>query len=233
MAHLIDILESFNRKERYFLLVQALGLQTEEGGAGFKLEASFRKLLKERLSCGKTRIDIPSNAYVAMDYHLNWIAAALALARGEENVRNELFEQSQEDIDFLIAFQESDGPYHLVFLEAKGFSSNPSELSTKAQLFSHFTKGQLESKVNRLNNILKAHADKRPRVIPHFCLMSGYKQRNFESLPSLVGTNEEQIRAALLKLEAPKTRRVVRFPEGGVRIDEVKLKAVNKEPSFD
>ena len=66
MPDLIEVLEQFNRKERFFLIGQALGNED------FPLSKSFRKALGEEIG-----IDIPRGAFAAMDYHLDWIAASL------------------------------------------------------------------------------------------------------------------------------------------------------------
>ncbi|MDE2668487.1 MAG: hypothetical protein OXI51_02405 [Chloroflexota bacterium] len=68
MATLIEHLESFNRKERFILLKEALGEGT------FRLDAGFRDTLGAAVD-----VTIPPNAFVAMDYHLDWIQMALHL----------------------------------------------------------------------------------------------------------------------------------------------------------
>ena len=74
MIHLIELLESFNRKERYFLIRQAVG--------GFKLSDEFRRELGNA-----TGLAIPQDAFAAMDYHLDWLTAALhAYERGNDDL---------------------------------------------------------------------------------------------------------------------------------------------------
>ena len=67
-TELIRNLRSFNRKERFYLIAAAT-----EGG--FKLSEEFRYKLNDAVEeiCIKDR----SNAYVAMDYRLDWIYASL------------------------------------------------------------------------------------------------------------------------------------------------------------
>ena len=67
MSNLIELLERFNRKERYFLIGQALG------NAGFCLSEEFRCRIGGRIG-----VSVPPNAFTAMDYHLDWIAASLS-----------------------------------------------------------------------------------------------------------------------------------------------------------
>ena len=60
MMTLIERLESFNRKERFFLIGDALGNQS------FQLSDDFRTRLGTAFG-----IQPPSNTFVAMDYHLD------------------------------------------------------------------------------------------------------------------------------------------------------------------
>ena len=99
MSDLIDHLRSFNRKERFILLREALGEDT------FCLDVGFRTRLGETI--GEA---IPADAFVAMDYHLDWLQMALYLAATpapEWPVLNDgLVEANQQDIDLLVAFDE-------------------------------------------------------------------------------------------------------------------------------
>ena len=111
MPDLIEILEQFNRKERFFLIGQALGNED------FPLSKSFREDLGDAIG-----IDIPRGAFAAMDYHLDWIAASLrayqACREGEPmkvSLLGKTFPNSgsdpvvtgtQQDTDLLIAFKE-------------------------------------------------------------------------------------------------------------------------------
>ena len=64
IAGLIELLESFNRKERFFLISQAVG--------EFQLNDDFRRELGKAIN-----VDVPHDAFTAMDYHLEWLTAAL------------------------------------------------------------------------------------------------------------------------------------------------------------
>ena len=68
MTSLMELLESFNRKERFFLIGDALG------NRAFQLSNDFRARISEAFG-----IEPPSSAFVAMDYHLDWIHASLFL----------------------------------------------------------------------------------------------------------------------------------------------------------
>lgn len=171
MDDLIDILESFNRKERFFLVAQALGQERGDKPA-FTLSENFRWELEQELGFD---FDIPADAFVAMDYHLNWVHASLVLARhpsGEK--RNELLhngaiKSSQQDVDLLVAFRAGEH-HHLIFVEAKGYDTNG---------LADFDSGnQLESKAERLDAILNPNNTPYPDVTAYFCLMSGEKPTN-------------------------------------------------------
>ena len=157
--NLIDYLRDFNRKERFILLDHVLGQQP---GDVFRLNSCFRGKLANKLG-----LEIREDAFVAMDYHLDWIQMAVHLAIGGlpearvidnpeiEGVRK-LFQANQEDVDLLIAFEEDVQKTHLVMIEAKADTG--------------WTNKQLGSKAGRLGQIF----DKRVLeiVMPHFVLMS-------------------------------------------------------------
>lgn len=152
MSKLIEHLESFNRKERFLLLREALGK------AAFQLSSEFRQVLRERLD-----LEIPACAYVAMDYHLDWIQVAMCHREGELPIdkevpmcRNEpLIEGTQEDVDLLVAFDGSKGT-HVVLIEAK--ADTP------------WKEDQLCSKVLRLERIFDPQQGH--DVTPCFVMMS-------------------------------------------------------------
>ena len=223
MADLIKILKSFNRKERPFLLSRVTGQRSDDGEPKFELCEEFRKELIDKLDL-KVRLEDMEDAFVAMDYHLNWIHASLALARGVQNVTRDLVEQSPEDIDLLVAFQDADYKYHLIFLDAKGYSRNPSKCSTKSQMFEHFKLGETGGKIDRLKQILNDQKGNDIRVIPYFVLVSGYKQKNLDSFPSLASKIGQKKCVKWLDLNLPTKRRLVKFPKDGPRIDHVKLR---------
>lgn len=112
MSELVDMLRKFNRKERYWLLRNALGSKSEV------LDEDFRSRLAKSVD-----FEIPKSAWWAMDYHFDWMVGALhMLSNGNLNEpeakENELVTGSQEDIDLLIAFDKT-----LLFVEAKADTS--------------------------------------------------------------------------------------------------------------
>lgn len=154
MSNLIELLERFNRKERYFLIGQALG------SAGLCLSEDFRCRIG-----GKIGVSVPPNAFTAMDYHLDWIASSLSChMKGDDPDGYPIFPNkdrrvvgNQQDTDLLIAFEEGE-KYHLVFLEAKGYET--------------WSDVQLLKKASRLEGIFGDDGKKYPEVTPHFCMMS-------------------------------------------------------------
>ena len=176
MPNLIAILESFNRKERFFLIAQALN--GRQNKPAFTLSENFRQELGKAVGLDRQGIAIPVDAFAAMDYHLNWVHASLVLACADEAERHSLLnlegttDDNQEDVDLLVAFKNTDERYHLIFIEAKAYD---------AKGFSAFEKSQLVSKVSRLEKIIRAgEKDRSCEVETHFCLVSGYKPQNLE-----------------------------------------------------
>lgn len=152
MSDLITHLRSFNRKERFILLQEALGADT------FCLDGSFRKRLGEVVG-----VPIPANAFVAMDYHLDWIQMALYLAATPSppslipNDDANLFKANQEDVDLLVAFDDA-VKTHLVLVEAK--------------METGWTNRQLCSKAERLRRIFGTGRPGTGLAKGHFVLAS-------------------------------------------------------------
>lgn len=161
MPDLIDILESFNRKERFFLVGEALG------NPDFVLSSGFREKLAKAICLD----EVPAGAFAWMDYHLDWLHASLVLSR---NIQEEVFDfpntgdaikGTQEDIDLLVAFRQGD-QYHLILVEAKAYTG--------------WSNDQLKSKANRLREIFGDNGEDYGGVKPHFCLM-GPKSTNIKT----------------------------------------------------
>lgn len=178
MADLLTTLESFNRKERFFLVSQALG------NPKFELSTGFREKLGEKVGLTAQGIEIPSNAFAAMDYHLNWVHAALVLSHhtDESERRSRLdiegaTESNQRDIDLLVAFKDNAGIYHLIFVEAKGYNTDG-----MSDGLSGFDGGeereQLVTKADRLKVILEPNGIPYTDIKPYFCLMTGKQPNN-------------------------------------------------------
>ncbi len=167
---LIELLNLFNRKERFFLVGQALG------NKDFCMSKDFRERLRNAVGL---REEIPSDAFAAMDYHLDWVAAALARHAKEGNDcifentecgRKKLVMGNQEDVDLLVAFRAKDETHRLIFVEAKGYTS--------------WNSNQLKSKDKRLTLLFGCDGNRIKGVEPYFCLMSPDEPDNGE-LPKL------------------------------------------------
>ena len=120
-------LAHFNRKERFLLVGQALGNPT------FSLGSPFRRTLAELLER-----PVPPDAYCAMDYHLDWLFAAVMWAEGKVHPGNLMPREflpsasgeatdltvtgNQSDVDLLIAWTDTRHRGQIALLEAKGFS---------------------------------------------------------------------------------------------------------------
>ena len=150
-SRLLLHLEEFNRKERFFLVGMALG------NPEFRLGEEFRERLAQKLS-----LQVPRDAFVAMDYHLDWLAASLFLAANEGNPGpykrdKNIISATQEDIDLLVAYESEEG-CHIVLLEAKGVTA--------------FSNAQFRHKMERLNAIFGSRDVEGADALPHFVLVS-------------------------------------------------------------
>ncbi|ADP69357.1 hypothetical protein Rvan_0067 [Rhodomicrobium vannielii ATCC 17100] len=121
----LDILKHFNRKERYWVLNELLDFQSTH------ISENFRSRLRTELG-----IEVPANAWWAMDYHFDWLHAALACAENKCAVEDlsfqlndpQVIKGNQEDIDLIIAFDET-----VLLIEAKGASGwNPAQMLSKS-----------------------------------------------------------------------------------------------------
>ncbi len=161
MPDLMKLLSRFNRKERFFLVGQALGNKE------FSLAASFREELSKVIG-----IKVPSGTFAAMDYHLDWIAASLWAYQHPEFIDKPNLNSTpvatgtQQDIDLLIAFKRGD-QYSLVLLEAKAYGS--------------WDNKQMHKKSQRLKEIWGCTGDKYLNVKPFFCLVSPRKPSRLET----------------------------------------------------
>ncbi len=201
MADLIAILESFNRKERFFLIAHALGLHSKAREPAFSLSDCFREQLNEKIDV--TIPTDPEKVFVAMDYHLDWLQAALIFAHAKqdgnspfpnEGKEGRVIEGTQEDIDLLVAFKAGD-QFHLILVEAKAYSG--------------WTNKQLSSKATRLRRIFGEYGREWRDVQPHFCAI-GHKESkglDLEPLPKWMLHDGE---LHWLHLELPRERRLVR-----------------------
>lgn len=166
MEGVVDNLRAFNRKERFFLIGLALGNQD------FTLSEAFRRQLNETF-----HLQVPEDAFAAMDYHLEWLYASLSLAsRGvvlsakgaasEPCLNTEkIIKGNQEDLDFLVAYQAKDG-CHIVLLEAKAYTG--------------WNNKQMCCKAARLGAIFGDDGNRWQSVVPHFAIISPRKPIHLE-----------------------------------------------------
>jgi len=129
---IVEALKKFNRKERYWVIRNALGHGSDQ------LSEKFRQDLQQTIG-----VEIPEDAWWSIDYHIDWLVGALALfvddavvAKPQDNSKG-LVKGNQEDIDLVVAFGST-----LILIEAKGDTS--------------WSNGQLNSKLPRLEAILGA-----------------------------------------------------------------------------
>lgn len=147
----VDNLRSFNRKERFYLVGWALDNRE------FRVGPAFRHLLSSVVSPS-----VPSDSFVAMDYHLDWIyASAFLAATSDTNTvhpnKDGLVSGSQEDMDLVVAFS-ADETAQLIMVEAKGVTA--------------WTNKQATSKARRLEAIFGQRGDTWPHIRPHFVIVS-------------------------------------------------------------
>ena len=151
----IELLEKFNRKERFFLIGWSLG------NPRFRASSKFLSSISSLIE-----VEIPSDAFVAMDYHLSWLYASAFLSsrktRGRDvhSNRQQLVTGTQEDVDLLIAFRKG-RVNHAVMLEAKGAT--------------RWANKQARSKAARLIRIFGRDGKRWPSIRPHFVITSPRK----------------------------------------------------------
>ncbi|MYD65331.1 MAG: hypothetical protein F4X26_05020 [Chloroflexi bacterium] len=177
MSDLVSHLRSFNRKERFILLSEALGRDI--------LGGAFRGRLGEAIG-----VAVPDTAFVAMDYHLDWLQMALYLA-GTPNPPDSIpksdvigsspqdFNQNQMDVDLLVAFDEG-STTRLVLIEAK--------------METGWTNDQMSKKAERLRAMFD-DPSARGLAEPCFLLLSPRRpqQLNAETWPSWMTRDGEPI----------------------------------------
>ena len=156
---LTQCLEAFNRKERYWLIRNCCGNGDD---LALPLGSKFRSKLKD--IDGLEDIDF-ENAWWAMDYHIDWLIAALTLYQeqnvGKIRIQNDRYKicGTQEDFDFIVCAGNT-----LIFIEAK--------------LSSGWDKTQLYKKLTRLISMDELFKD----IKKYFILVSPYFQNKDEIL---------------------------------------------------
>lgn len=178
---LISLLKYFNRKERFFLVGQALGNKE------FRISEDFRKIISDKIG-----LEIPPDAFAAMDYHLDWIYASLYCAdKGTTEFiadnPNLKLNSNQEDVDFIIAFNKN-GVSHIVLIEAKAESG--------------WTNSQFLSKAERLKFVFGGDKFLWNDVKPYFFITSLRKPVNLkiDALPTYLKRSMDDI---WFKLDIP------------------------------
>lgn len=184
----------FNRKERYHLLNNAMQNP-------FQLSDDYRKELKNKIG-----VNVPQNAWVAMDYHLDWLSVAVELFRhnrlpkenGElPNSDGTLFRANQQDIDLVIAFERGEIT-HLILIEAKAYEAK-------------WDKKQLRCKLKRLRQIFNTPCE---GICPYLVLTSPCRGKKWvmdrlENEPTLFGDYFAK-RTSFIDLELPPRFKITR-----------------------
>jgi hypothetical protein len=168
MNSLPEALERFNRKERNLLVRAALGHRVQRQPLRLKplyLDGNFRSDVAKKLQIAN---GIPKEAWWGTDYHINWLAGALAIFATSSDDRrvwdnnSTMITGDQEDIDLVIAFGSE-----LILIEAKGVISN-------------FRNARLDNKLKRLELVREFYKRISPAssiVNFHFLLMSPLKRK--------------------------------------------------------
>ena len=149
MNGLIRDLEAMNAKERYWLLHAALGPTP--------LAAPFLEAL-----CDEAGVNPPpTDAWWAMDFHLDWLACALLGGAQIGEPQSLLFPGwklgTQEDVDLIVAWDVGEIT-HLLLVEAKGVTSHSNK--------------QVTSKATKLGTLFGQDGTAQAGVVPHLVLAS-------------------------------------------------------------
>jgi hypothetical protein len=197
---IIKNLEKLNAKERYYLITFATDNKT------IRLGCEFRKKLGKTIygenENGEPVRLIPEDSFVAIDFHLNWLYAALYYDvltddGTEKEVIPDVIKSDQQDIDLLIAYMEN-GKTMIIMVEAKGTGS--------------WGNGQLNSKIDRLNKIFK---QSEKNIIPKLVLLSPNEPQRLDIAKSEEGRdrwqnwlNKNDNKPFWVQLEIPKLKKV-------------------------
>ena len=214
MGSLATALESFNRKERNLVVRDILGHAKDP----LRLSDDFRKRVEAKVASLET---IRADACWWTDYHINWLAGALAMfikggaalsdvpfPNPESSRRSTLIEGNQEDIDLVITTGD-----HLILIEAKAYGA--------------FEIEQLRSKLARLDILYKFYWElagkSQPRVWFHFLLLSRRKPPESDLRCPAWTCEGMENRSEIPWIPLPlrdKTLKVTRCAEPGERSDD-------------
>ena len=134
MRPFIENLKAFNRRERFFVVGWALD------NPAFTLGDRFREQFERDKD-----IHIPSDAFCAMDFPIDWIIGCLWLTREKQTtyavVRTGEVNRENNDLDLVIAF-ETEGKTRLLLIEAKGVTGwNKRTAAEKGRAFAANIRG--------------------------------------------------------------------------------------------
>ena len=115
MLSLLEAMQAFNRRERHILVGWVLDRLT------FPLGHEFRDALSKSIG-----VPVPADSYVAMDYTLNWLSAALMWSHDQVSEEAPRLYDSNDglelgdnsDSDLVVGFARG-AETHVVLLEAK------------------------------------------------------------------------------------------------------------------
>lgn len=188
---IIETLESFNRKERFYVVGQLLG------NPKFIIDTVFFEKILKLLDLD---LEYSRQYFSAMDYHLDWIYASLYISEkgkyGPNKIEEDTIKGTQEDIDFIISFTDKTKKTHIILIEAKGYG--------------YFKNSQIQSKAKRLSAIFGDNGTQWENIVPHFILLS-HKKPNLKKneIPKFM-LNKNETDFNWLKLNLPKRRKVTR-----------------------
>jgi len=150
------MLKRFNAKERNFLMRYALC----PGGRPVLSSTFLSNLLQALEAQGIERLEGIRPVYFGMDYHLEWMLAALLLANGADagKIHDEVEKGRIEDMDLIVLLERIDGSIVLALIEAKGAA--------------RFSMKQLTSKLKRLEPIAREVSETSGVITPAIILMS-------------------------------------------------------------
>jgi hypothetical protein len=183
VSKFIDTLRALNRKERFYLVGFALDNPT------FTLGDRFRALLKEEFV-----VEVPTDAFVAMDYHFSWLYAAAVLSAEPDRVAypsgGGIERGNQEDVDLLVAFDQGSKTVVLI-LEAKGVTG--------------WSNKQLRSKLERLTSIFGdgSTASQFPHLDPRFAILSPFRPSQVSTAGWPRWMTDDAGRPHWIKMETP------------------------------
>lgn len=153
---LTQVLQRFNRKERHWLVRDALG------SASRHLDRDFLGRVETVVRQRDPNFRMKLGAWWATDFHIDWLVAALHVLRSETDATTPQpngdgrVTGSQQDIDMIVASDST-----LILIEAKGVGS--------------WANQGLRDKVERLRRLTNVVLDKDGRVGPvqvHFLTCS-------------------------------------------------------------